>query len=297
MSAIFETEFRDIEDAEGNKTKASTAKLVLLALADHANDAGEGAYPSLERLAKKTALTRHCIIETFDALKHNGLISYQGVSRLGTSNYTVNPRCYPGADDGGNPRLLAINGVVISDNQGSNPGLPEGVISDNPNRTLITNKPPNAGGLTELEHAQANAQVDAMIANSRKKTYANRDKIPEPYLAYSDCYNRLTGQEPTKRVISQWLMEFSLWQAEGLSVNNIEAAYKHAMRPEGGFLVARPGSLTNTAVAMKSKGHGQGLDPELRFTPYVDPREYVASPGQLVYREDGSSYIEGEQNE
>jgi hypothetical protein len=35
MSAIFETTFFDLQDEKGNSTKASTAKLVLLAMADH----------------------------------------------------------------------------------------------------------------------------------------------------------------------------------------------------------------------------------------------------------------------
>lgn len=161
MSAIFDTEFRDLEDAEGNKTKASTAKLVLLALADHANDEGEGAYPSIDRLVKKTALSRNCIIEAFDALKYNGLISYEGVSRLGTSNYTVNPACYPGRDEGGNPRLLVISAVVTS-----NPRLPEGVISDDPNHPLIT-KESSIGGLSEKELAEVNAKVDAQLKFSQ----------------------------------------------------------------------------------------------------------------------------------
>ena len=57
MSSIFKTEFRDLQDAEGNTTKASTAKFVCIALADHANDDGEGAYPSLAKIAYKTSLS------------------------------------------------------------------------------------------------------------------------------------------------------------------------------------------------------------------------------------------------
>ena len=68
MSAIFETEFRDLPDEEGNTTKGSTAKLVLLALADHANDEGEGAYPGLTKMERKTALSRQTIINTYGSL-------------------------------------------------------------------------------------------------------------------------------------------------------------------------------------------------------------------------------------
>jgi hypothetical protein len=50
-----------------------------------------------------------------------------------------------------------------------------------------------------------------------------------------------------------WLSAFSDWVGEGLQPQDIRAAHKHATRPDGGFLVGRPGSLTNTAVALKSK--------------------------------------------
>lgn len=95
MSAIFETEFRDLQDQEGNTTKASTAKLVLLALADHANDEGESAYPSVDRLAKKTALSEQTIRNTFDALRHNGVVMLVGTSKYMTNNYTINTACFP----------------------------------------------------------------------------------------------------------------------------------------------------------------------------------------------------------
>ena len=113
--------------------------------------------------------------------------------------------------------------------------------------------PPPMGGLTEKELQQANDKVDFMISSQRKFKYTNRDKIPVPYLDFADVYNELTGQEPTKRIIQDWLMTFSEWQNENLAVNDIREAYRYANRPEGGFIVARPGSLTNTAVAFRSK--------------------------------------------
>lgn len=97
MSAIFETEFFDLTDQNGNVTKASTAKLVLLAMADHANDEGEGSYPSIERLCRKTALSAQTIRNTFDALRHNGIIELQGLSKHGTNNHTINTKSFPKA--------------------------------------------------------------------------------------------------------------------------------------------------------------------------------------------------------
>lgn len=135
MSAIFETEFRDLTDADGNTTKASTAKSVCLALADHANDEGEGAYPGLTKMEVKTALSRQAVINAYDALKYNGIIFLEGVSKLGTNDYTINVGAFPGAMERGKPGLL-----VISVDPPSQPGLPPLVNPDYPNHPLTTLK-------------------------------------------------------------------------------------------------------------------------------------------------------------
>lgn len=136
MSAIFETEFRDLQDADGNTTKAATAKLVLLALADHANDEGEGAYPGLTKMQLKTALTRPTIINTYDALKYNGIIFLAGISKRSTNNYTINVNSFPRAVDGSKPSLL-VNPVYLA----SKPTLPVLVNPLYPNHPLTTPEP------------------------------------------------------------------------------------------------------------------------------------------------------------
>lgn len=140
MSAIFETEFRDMPDEEGNITKASTAKLVLLAMADHANDEGEGAYPSVETLSKKTALTAQTIRNTWGALKYNGVIYLQGTSKYRTNNHTINTQCFPrlrGEKDG----IITLNSLEgqMSEVEPSNGSLLTLNPLD-PNHQLTTNK-------------------------------------------------------------------------------------------------------------------------------------------------------------
>lgn len=97
MSAIFETEFFDLKDEEGSVTKASTAKIVLLAMADHANDEGEGSYPSVERMCRKTALSEQTIRNTWKTLRYNGIIELHGASKWGTNNHTINTKSFPRA--------------------------------------------------------------------------------------------------------------------------------------------------------------------------------------------------------
>jgi hypothetical protein len=138
------------------------------------------------------------------------------------------------------------------------------------------------GGLSEKELSQANAQVSAMIEASKKVKYENRDKIPEPLLAFSDVYVELTGQKPSKRVLMDWIATFHDWIGEGLQPKDIRTAYQHATRPDGGFLVGRPGSLTNTAVALKSKGQASA--------PQIDQRAVEATRDMLEAKFDETVY-------
>ena len=102
MTLTYEAHFHDIEfikevtkKSTGEKLEkkikivASTAKSVTLALSDHANDEGEGAYPSLTTLEDKTELSRMTVVVTLQALKYAGIIHYAGTSKFSTSNYTV----------------------------------------------------------------------------------------------------------------------------------------------------------------------------------------------------------------
>jgi hypothetical protein len=98
MTAIFKTEFRDlpyIKDGESRNAKASTCKLLLLAIADNADDEGQ-AYPGYTKLVIKTALSRQGIADTLEALCQNGiLIISESPSRLGTNDYFIQKSAFP----------------------------------------------------------------------------------------------------------------------------------------------------------------------------------------------------------
>lgn len=147
MSAIFETEFRDLPTGNENQiVKASSLKLVLLAIADHANDHGESAYPGLTKIQQKTGMSRQGVINVIRACKFNGLLFVDDEpSKLGTNNYTVNLEAFPILRDREDERLL-VNPV----DQGSQPSLPELVNPVDLNHTLTVNEPSNG----------ANAPID-----------------------------------------------------------------------------------------------------------------------------------------
>ena len=164
MSAIFETEFRDLQMPETDKdgktrhAKASSMKLVLLALADHANDEGESSYPGFSKLEIKTGLSRQGLADVLSALKYNGLVFVDTApSRLGTNNYTLSLECYPKLTGSGDIKLL-VKPLDQSSHltSASQVTLPEVVKSLDHNHPLTIHKP----SLSEKEIEEANKVTD-----------------------------------------------------------------------------------------------------------------------------------------
>lgn len=160
----------------------------------------------------------------------------------------VDPRNYSGKVLNQGDALMEPQDYIQGDTQ----GYTQGSSQDGTPTSYSKSKSYSKGEMDEIIQS-SNKAVDFILESEKKIKYQNRDKLPEPYLHFADLYNQLTGQEPTKRVLMDWMQTFEEWKQEGLQPEHIRAAYLHATRPEGGFLVGRPGSLTNTAVAMKSK--------------------------------------------
>jgi hypothetical protein len=70
-------------DLETNK------KFVLMVYADFADDKGNNTFPALATIAKKTGLSVSTVRRTVKELVESGLLSFKGVSHLGTSIYSI----------------------------------------------------------------------------------------------------------------------------------------------------------------------------------------------------------------
>jgi DnaD/phage-associated family protein len=103
MSLVYKAHFQDITYLHKGKKKGSgevyekqiralnsNLKSVCLALADHANDEGEGTYPSIDTISSKTELSDVTVISCLKAMKQEAIISYVGRSKWHTCNYTIN---------------------------------------------------------------------------------------------------------------------------------------------------------------------------------------------------------------
>jgi hypothetical protein len=254
-------------------------KLVLLAYADHAAHDGTSIYPAVALVAEKTGYSEREVQRVTRTLQKKGLLVSDGTGPRGTNRWryggggdNISPMTPEGvntATSGGDDLSgLTANGVTSAAGQGDNlsrvtadgvtcatPGgdidKREGVTPVSPEPSLTVSEPSTRGGLSQTEKDQANSKVTAMIEIAKKPTYINRDRIPEPYRMYADTYCALTGQEPTKRVLHDWLQTFSEWASESVRPEHVRQAHKESI---GHFTVLRPGSLTNTAAALKAKG-------------------------------------------
>ena len=114
MSLVFEAKLPDINltGKTVRRVTAPTLKLVLLALGDHCNDDGDGAYPSLVTLEHKTGMAHSSVINSLSALKSQGFILRSGISKRGTTNYSINV-----------PMLKSLVHQVDYPNQASLPGV------------------------------------------------------------------------------------------------------------------------------------------------------------------------------
>lgn len=245
MSAIFKTQFRDLQDADGNNTKASTAKFVCIALADHANDEGEGAYPSIDTMAYKTNLSRTAVINALDALKYNGILIANGESKRHTIDYTINTNCF--ARD--SQRGILVNLL----DSGSQPGLPPGVNPVDPNHPLTITETTEVLSSKDLE--QVNAKVDAMIANSGRADWQGRETFRPDHYPLVDWYHKVTGQDCPKKKQKDWHAAVMNWAANGLTVADLQAAFDMDIKWRGVF--TSPNQLTEKAIALKAQKQAQ----------------------------------------
>jgi DnaD/phage-associated family protein len=90
ISLVFAYRMPQLKTKKGTTVPDSTAKFVLLALADHCNDQGASAYPSIDTLCSKTNMARSTVCNALNALKINGYIRLDGRSKWQTKNYSIN---------------------------------------------------------------------------------------------------------------------------------------------------------------------------------------------------------------
>lgn len=91
---VFWTPFKELsyQDKAGKtiKIKETTAKIVMLAIADSADDYGENSWQSFETIAQKASIERRSVIRVVRALLEHKYLTIAGITQYGTNNFGVN---------------------------------------------------------------------------------------------------------------------------------------------------------------------------------------------------------------
>lgn len=197
MSAVFAAELEPVTiivKGAARRVMPATLKFVLLALADHASDDGEGAYPSLTLLEKKTGLSRVSVSNALRALRQLGLIERVGISKRGTTNYTL------AIPPDGKPSIPPARASKPSLPVVSKPSLPEPSIK--PSNTTTT----------------AAAAVQAYEREIGQLTPIIRDAIQDALTEYPPEWIPAAIQEAARANVRRWNYAESIlrrWKVEG----------------------------------------------------------------------------------
>jgi DNA-binding protein H-NS len=127
-------------------------------------------------------------------------------------------------------------------------------------KSISTSTSKSALSFSELE--KANKKVDYILENERKakESWNGRGQMPEPIRELLDVYVEVTGQKPIKAKLMDWLQSGQEWLELGATPQDIQEAYKKAHPEKGdGFMVSRPGSLTNTIGMIVGERHHHGM--------------------------------------
>lgn len=283
MSAIFEAEFHDLEyvkDGETRKAKASTLKLVLLAIADHADDDGN-AYPGYSRLEIKTALSRQGLADTLDALKYNGLLAVdEKPSKTKTNIYTINVRSLPAL-------AREIPDLVKPLDSLENKHESSHLTSTSQATLLALVKPLDLNhhltitepSLSERSKKQANQKVDAILDNEKKAKGKGWTMLPEQFHPVARAFSEATSLPYTKKQAMDWLATFSDWMDAGYTPEMITTAVRDICAMPNPPAISRPGSIDWKLRDMKVKDLNRKKTPPVNVEYFADDTPAIPYPG------------------
>jgi hypothetical protein len=178
-----------------------------------------------------------------------------------------------------------VEGVPQGVPQGDMQGLGDSTVESDPfiessslssSSSLSTRALVSVPGIeASILQGRSTTQKDIIASNPDDKWKA---RIPEQYRELLLCYAELTGQRPTAGQISGWIKDAMEWLELGVIVADLKKAYEKSK--EIGFMVGRPGALTNTLTAVAGERHKN-------HKPAMPKQEYnftleVTDDGRLV---------------
>jgi len=263
MSATFEADIKDLSYTKNgveSTAKASTAKLLLLAIADHCNDDGI-AYPGLTRLEAKTCLSRQGIVDTIEALKENGYLEISGTNADSRTNiYKLNVQKINDSQATLLSIVKPLDYQIVkpldlnhNNNHHINPLRDEVLAKPKPVRKTKKNL---------LDPEAVDTFKDFIRDNKKTKFSSLREAYVEPtnnnkatrnlgsgindysdqHRLYAEAFVEASGVTYLPRYFTAWDEAFAEWDVIGVSKKDIVSAVNLCVRKD--LTVVRPQSIT-----------------------------------------------------
>lgn len=226
MSLVFSCNMPELKTDGGKTVPDSTAKYVLLAMADNANDEGEGSYAGVDTLCKKTNFSTSTVCNALNALRENGFTALVGKSKRDTNNYTILVT-----------RILEFQWPKRSDSSHRN----DSVSATETNPSLTISKPSEADTAKTIK--AANRTVNGILAADKHSSGKSWTLLPEIFQPLAKAFCEATTLTYSKKFANDWLATISDWIAAGYTPEMITAAVRDICENDSYLPVARPGSL------------------------------------------------------
>lgn len=265
--------FRVMDWASKQKTGSPTRKLILLMLADRANDKGY-CWPSLKTIAEDCELKKDAVIRNIKKLEDGGFLTVirrekDGVSlpnhyQLNMDGPEVKKELGVSAEQGVVAEKdywgTASSGVVVEKDQGSSSEIPGVVAEKDPNLSIEPVIEPKKES-THIVCTKERKVNEAERANAPRAQ--KRDKFSfnlptkQPYSKLSEAYRRsLFGYAITKDGAEQFQSFIDHHAAKGTAFKDWAAAYRTWLKNE----IKYGGTVSMPFQAVGKRGETVFLD-------------------------------------
>ena len=191
LSRVFWSQFKDIQfqDKAGKTIKIGkdTSKLVMLAIADSADDFGENSWQSFETISQKASIERRSVMRVVRGLMADGYLSISGVSRYGTNDYKITL-----SKLGHAPERRPKNRRPETGDSGAETRDSEAQTGDSGSQTRDSGSPdpsltipnPNARNREKRETPKRGDAVDMFLAFAKSPAMEKENKLDEIMSAF-----------------------------------------------------------------------------------------------------------------
>lgn len=212
---------------ESAEVDSSSELLVLLTIADHADDNGENAYPGIARIAHRCRLSERRVQQLLNSLEERGLVV---VERQAGGRSDLRDDRRP------NRYLIAVDGVKHVSPREENGVKPvasrigvHGVKPTSPDTLVVTSTDEtqellntSKGNHQDESKRLADVLADAMVMNGCK-----RPTVTDKWITVIDRMIRIDGRTPEQiEAAIKWAHESDFWQSVILSPEALRRNYE-----------------------------------------------------------------------